>query len=51
MQMGIVRDWRYPPILDFDSKDVAAVFDRAAAGTKFITSIDSNWQMQLTKKP
>jgi hypothetical protein len=51
MPIGIVRDWRYPPFLDFDFKEIAAVFDRAAPGTKFIISINPHWQMQLTKKP
>jgi len=51
MPIGIFRDWRYRPFLDMDFKGFAAAFERAAPGTKFVVSINPDWEMYLTKKP
>jgi hypothetical protein len=51
MPVGIFRDWRYRPFLDMDFKGFAAASERAARGTKFVVSINPDWEMYLTKKP
>jgi hypothetical protein len=51
MPIGIFRDWRYRPLLDLDFKGFAAAFERASPGTRFVVSINPDWEMYLTKKP
>lgn len=49
LPIGIVRDWRYKPFVDYNFKAFAADFDRAAPGTTFSIPINPDWQLVLIK--
>jgi hypothetical protein len=49
LPIGIVRDWRYKPFVDYHFKSFAADFDRAAPGTTVSIPINPNWQLVLIK--
>jgi len=49
LPIGIVRDWRYKPFLDYNFKSFAADFDRATPGTTVSIPINPDWQLVLVK--
>jgi hypothetical protein len=49
LSIGIVRDWRYKPFVDYNFKSFAADFERAAPGTTVSIPINPNWQLVLVK--
>jgi len=50
LPVGIVRDWRYKPFVDYNFKSFAADFERAAPGTTVSIPINPDWQLVLTKR-
>ncbi|PYV50423.1 MAG: hypothetical protein DMG92_07750 [Acidobacteria bacterium] len=50
LPVGIYRDWRYPPFLDFRFEKFATAFERAPSGSEFIIPINPGWLMELTKR-
>jgi hypothetical protein len=49
LPIGIVRDWRYKPFVDYNFKSFAADFERAAPGTTVSIPINPDWQLVLMK--
>ncbi|HXF13024.1 MAG TPA: hypothetical protein VN517_07715 [Terriglobales bacterium] len=49
LPIGIYRDFRYPPFIDFEFKVFAQKLQRVAPGTKVLIPINPGWLMQLTK--
>jgi len=49
LPIGIVRDWRYKPFVDYNFKSFAADFERAAPGTTVSIPINPDWQLVLIK--
>jgi hypothetical protein len=49
LPIGIVRDWRYKPFVDYNFKAFAADFERAAPGTTVTIPINPDWQLILIK--
>ena len=49
LPIGILRDWKYKPFVDYDFKAFAADFERAAPGTTVSIPINPDWQLVLIK--
>jgi len=49
LTIGICRDWRYPPFVNYGFQDYATAFERAPSGTKITIPINPDWKMELTK--
>jgi hypothetical protein len=49
LPIGIIRDWRYKPFVDYNFKAFAADFERAAPGTTVSIPINPDWQLILLK--
>lgn len=49
LPIGIVRDWKYKPFVDYDFKAYAADFERAKPGTTVSIPINPDWQLVLIK--
>lgn len=49
LPIGVVRDWRYKPFVDYDFKAFATDFDGAAPGTTVSIPINPDWQLVLLK--
>lgn len=49
LPIGIVRDWRYKPFVDYNFKSFAAEFDRTAPGNTVSIPINPDWQLILIK--
>jgi len=49
LPIGVVRDWKYKPFVDYDFKAYAADFARAKPGTPVSIPINPDWQMVLIK--
>jgi hypothetical protein len=49
LPIGIVRDWRYKPFVDYNFKAFAADFERASPGTKVSIPINPGWELALVK--
>jgi hypothetical protein len=49
LPIGIIRDWRYKPFVDYNFKAFAADFERAAPGTTVSIPINPDWQLILIK--
>lgn len=49
LPIGIVRDWKYKPFVDYDFKAYAADFERAKPGTTVSIPINPDWQLVLVK--
>ena len=52
LPIGVWRDWRYKPFVDYDFRAFAADFERSAPGTTMTVPINPGfgWTMQLTKR-
>ncbi len=51
--IGVLRDWKYKPFVDFDFPKYAARFERAAPGTRVVIPINpilTPWAMELDKR-
>jgi hypothetical protein len=51
--IGILRDWRYKPFVDFNFPKYVAMFERAAPGTRVViptNPIWTDWTMELVKR-
>ena len=51
--IGVLRDWRYKPFVDFNFAKYVAIFEQAAPGTKVViptNPIWTNWTMELVKR-
>ena len=51
--IGVLRDWKYKPYADFDFPRYAAMFERAAPGTRVIIPTNPTstlWTMELDKR-
>ena len=49
LPIGVVRDWRYKPFVDYNFKSFAADFERVAPGTKVSIPINPDWHLILIK--
>jgi len=49
LPIGIVRDWKYKPFVDYAFKAYAADFERAKPGTTVTIPINPDWQLVLIK--
>jgi len=49
LSIGVVRDWRYKPFVDYNFKSFAAEFERAAPGSRVSIPINPDWQLVLIK--
>ena len=49
LPVGIARDWRYKPFVDYNFKSFAAEFERAEPGTTVSIPINPDWQLVLVK--
>lgn len=53
LPIGICRDWKYKPFVDFHFSDYVEVFERATPGTKVLiptNPIWTTWTMELIKR-
>jgi hypothetical protein len=50
LPVGIYRDWRYPPFVDFRFDEFTKAFERVPSGSRFIIPINPGWLMELTKR-
>lgn len=50
LPIGIVRDWRYPPYVDYHFPEYARQFDQAPPGAEVTIPINPDWTMKLTKR-
>jgi hypothetical protein len=51
--IGVLRDWKYKPFVDFDFPKYVALFERAAPGTRVVIPINpiwTTWAMELDKR-
>jgi hypothetical protein len=51
--IGVLRDWKYKPFVDFDFPKYVALFERAAPGTRVVIPINpiwATWAMELDKR-
>lgn len=48
--IGIYKDWKYPPYVDYEFQKHAAEFNNAAVGSEVVIPINPNWEMRLVKK-
>lgn len=51
--IGVLRDWKYKPFVDFDFPKYVALFERATPGTKVVIPINpiwTTWAMELDKR-
>jgi len=49
LPIGIVRDWRYKPFVDYSFKSFAMDFERVAPGTRVSIPINPDWHLILIK--
>jgi len=47
--IGVLRDWRYKPFIDYDFKAYAVDFEHATSGTRLSIPINPDWQLILIK--
>lgn len=51
--IGVLRDWKYKPFVDFDFPKYVAMFERAEPGTRIViptNPIWTTWTMELVKR-
>lgn len=48
--LGVISDWRIPPLKDLSFRQHAAEFEQAPAGTVVAIPINPDWKMELKKK-
>jgi len=50
LPIGIIRDWQYRPFDDLQFPKIAADFQRAPSGTRFVIPLNPGVTMHLTKR-
>jgi lipoprotein signal peptidase len=48
--VGLVFDWKLPPLKDLDFPRHAAAFENAPSGSEVVIPINPDWEMKLVKK-